>query len=188
MDRHPEMKEALEFLQRNWWLLLLRGLAAIAFGVAAFVWPGLTLSLLVMLFGAYILFDGIVGTVDAIRYRDQMDNWLFWLFEGVLGIVVGLLMLFMPAVTAFFLVILIAVWSILGGVLRIVAAVQLRKKIEGEWLLILSGVLSILFGIAVIALPYAGLVSIAWLIGFWAVVFGILFVVLAFRLRKAGQP
>lgn len=186
MNTSTDMQDAMNFLSRNWWLLLLRGIAAIAFGLATFAWPGLTLSVLIMFFGAYILFDGIVGVIDALRYRDGVDNWWFWLLESILGVVVGLLTLLMPGVTAFVLLVFIAAWSILGGLFRIIAAIQLRKKIDGEWLMVLSGLLSVLFGVAIIALPHAGLVSIAWLIGFWAIAFGILFVLLAFKLRKAG--
>ncbi|MCX7564991.1 HdeD family acid-resistance protein [Sulfitobacter sp. F26169L] len=186
MNTSTDMENAMNFLTRNWWLLLLRGIAAILFGLATFVWPGLTISVLIIMFGAYILLDGIIGVVDALRYREGVDNWWFWLFESILGIVVGLLTLFMPGITALVLLMFVAAWSILGGVLRIVAAIQLRKKIEGEWIMVLSGVLSIVFGVAIIALPHAGLVSIAWLIGFWAIAFGILFIMLAFRLRKAG--
>ncbi|WP_289042660.1 HdeD family acid-resistance protein [uncultured Aliiroseovarius sp.] len=181
------MDPALEFMSRNWRGLLVRGLIAIAFGITAFVWPALTLAVLVLIFGAFILFDGIVGAIDALLNRDQMENWWLWLLEGVLGIVVGAFTLLMPGITALFLLGLVAAWSILGGILRIIAAIQLRKTIDGEWVLIASGLLSVVFGVAIIALPHAGLVSIAWIIGFWAVAFGILFVLLAFRLRKAGQ-
>ncbi|WP_108482027.1 HdeD family acid-resistance protein [Oceaniglobus ichthyenteri] len=181
------MDNTLKSLARNWWVLLVRGIAAILFGVSAFIWPGLTLSVLVLLFGAFVLADGLIGVVDAVRSRGESENWWLALIEGVLGIIVGLLALFMPGTTAFVLLAFVAVWSIIGGLLRIVAAIQLRKMIEGEWMLILSGLISVLFGIAILVLPHAGLVSIAWLIGFWAVAFGFLFVLLAFRLRKVAQ-
>lgn len=177
------MNDHLLIPSRNWWVLLLRGLVAIAAGVAAFVWSGLTIAVLVMLFGAFILFDGITAVIDAIRYRNNVQKWWLWLLDGVLGVVVGLMTLSWPGLTAVVLIWFIAFWSILGGLLRIMAAIQLRKMIEGEWLLILSGVLSVLFGLAIIAVPHAGILSIAWLIGFWAIAFGVLFVLLAFRLR-----
>lgn len=175
------------FLERNWWLLLIRGIAAILFGIAAFVWPGLTVAILVLLFGAYVLVDGIFGIVDSIRYRDRIGNWWLWLLEGILGVIVGVLTLFMPGVTALILLMFIAAWAIVGGVLRIIAAIQLRKEIEGEWLLGLGGVLSILFGVLLVVVPVAGILSLVWLIGIWAVVFGILLIMLAFRLRRAGK-
>lgn len=181
------MSEPLNFLERNWWLPLVRGIAAILFGIAAFVWPGLTLAMLVLLFGAYALVDGVFGVVDSIRYRDRIANWGLWLLEGILGIVVGALTLLMPGVSAFVLLMFVAGWAIAGGVLRIVAAIQLRKRIEGEWLLGLSGVLSILFGVLLVVVPAAGILSLVWLIGAWAVVFGIVLTVLAFRLRRAGK-
>lgn len=181
------METALKFMARNWWILLLRGVAAILFGISAFVWPGLTLSVLVILLGAYLLFDGVIGTIDAIRYREDKDNWVFWLLDGIIGIIAGGLMLFLPGASALVLLILIASWAIVGGVLRIIVAFQLRKKIDGEWLMAASGVLSILFGILLIAVPNAGLVSIAWLIGFWALILGVVFVMLAFRLRKLAD-
>ena len=181
------MSQPVNFLERNWWLPLVRGIAAILFGIAAFVWPGLTVSVLVLLFGAYVLVDGAIGIVDSIRYRHRIANWGFWLLEGVLGVAVGALTLFMPGVTALVLLMFIAAWAIVGGILRIVAAIQLRKRIEGEWLLILSGVLSVLFGGLLVAIPAVGILSLVWLIGIWAVLFGAVLIALAFRLRRAGK-
>lgn len=181
------MKPNMNFLERNWWLLLVRGIAAILFGVAAFAWPGATVAILVIMFGAYVLIDGIFGIVDSIRYRDRLNRWWLWLLDGVLGVVVGALTLFMPGVTAVVLLMFIAAWAIVGGVLRIIAAIQLRREIEGEWLLGLGGALSILFGILLIVMPGAGIMSLVWLIAIWAITFGVLFIVLAFQLRKAGK-
>lgn len=181
------MQDYMSFLERNWWLLLVRGIAAVLFGIAAFAWPGLTVAVLVLMFGAYVLVDGILGIVDSIRYRDRLNRWWLWLLDGILGLVVGGLMLFMPGVSAFVLLMFIAGWAIVGGVLRIIAAIQLRRKIEGEWLLGLGGVLSVLFGGLLIAMPGTGIVSLVWLIGIWAVAFGVIFIMLAFRLRKTGK-
>lgn len=178
------MQTTLTFLARNWWVVLLRGIAAILFALAAFAWPGLTLAVLVVLFGAYTLLDGLFGTIDAIRYRNAMANWWVWLLDGLLGIAVGAFMLLMPGVSAYILLIFVAAWAILGGLLRIFAAIQLRRQIEGEWILIFSGILSVAFGVAIVALPHAGLVSIAWIIGFWALILGLVFVLLALRLRR----
>jgi len=181
------MTDHSKFLERNWWLLLVRGIAAIIFGLAAFAWPGLTAAMLVLVFGAYVLIDGAFAIVDSIRYRDRIDRWWLWLLEGVLGVAVGTATLLMPGISAFMLLLFIAGWAIAGGVLRIIAAIQLRRRIEGEWLLGLGGVLSIAFGALLIAMPGAGIVSLVWLIGIWAISFGLLFVVLAFRLRAAGK-
>ena len=181
------MNDYMNFLERNWWLLLVRGLSAILFGIAAFAWPGLTVAILVLIFGVYVLVDGIFGIVDSIRYRDRLNRWWLWLLDGLLGVIVGTLMLVMPGLTAYALVLFIAAWAIVGGILRIVAAIQLRNEIEGEWLLGLGGVLSILFGAVLVVMPGPGVLSLVWLIGTWAVVFGVLFVMLAFRLRSAGK-
>lgn len=175
------------YLKRGWWLFLLRGIAAILFGIAAFVWPGQTLTVLIILFGAYVLVDGVSGLVQAIRHRDRLERWWLWALEGALGIVVGLLTFLAPGVTALVLLIFIAAWAIVGGALRIAVAIELRKEIRGEWLLVAGGVLSILFGILLILVPQAGILSIVWLIGFYAVLFGGLLVWLALRLRRAGS-
>lgn len=181
------MNDLTVLLSRYWWVLAIRGVGAILFGVAAFAWPDLTLAVLVMLFGAYLLFDGIIGIVDSVRYRASLGNWWLLLLEGVLGTITGAIMLFMPGITAFLLLMLVAAWSIVGGVLRIGAAIRLREQIQGEWLLVFGGILSILFGIFLAVMPHAGILSLAWLIGFWAIAFGVMFILLAFRLRKAGQ-
>ncbi len=178
------MDEMIDYLQRSWWIFLLRGIAAIALGIMAFAWPALTLAVLVAFFGAYVFVDGVFGLVDAVRYRDRLVRVWPLVLEAGLGIVVGLLTLFWPGVTALALLTLIAVWAVVGGLLRIVLAFQIRKEITGEWILIVGGLLSIFFGGLLIALPQAGLLTLAWIIGFYAVLFGILFVVLAFGLRR----
>lgn len=181
------MNELTKMISQYWWLLALRGVLAILFGLAAIIWPSLTLAVLVMFFGAYILFDGIIGIVNAIRYRNSLSNWWLLLLEGVIGVLLGGITLFMPGVTAYVLLIFVATWSIIGGVLRIGAAIRLRDHIEGEWFLAAGGVLSILFGVLLIAVPHAGILSLAWLIGFWAIAFGFFFILLALRLRKVSQ-
>jgi uncharacterized membrane protein HdeD (DUF308 family) len=180
------MNEMLDYLQRSWWIFLLRGAAAIVFGIMAFAWPALTLAVLVILFGAYVLVDGVFGLVDAVRHRDRLGRVWPLVLESVLGIVVGLLTLLAPGVTALVLWMFIAAWAVVGGLLRIVLAFQIRREITGEWFLIAGGLLSILFGGLLIGLPQAGLITLVWIIGFYAVAFGVLFVLLAFRLRKLG--
>lgn len=134
-----------------------------------------------------MLVDGIFGVVGSIRNRNRLDHWWLWLLDGLLGVGVGALMLILPGISAFVLLMFIAGWAIVGGILRIIAAIHLRREIEGEWLLAFGGVLSIMFGGLLVAMPGAGIVSLVWLIGFWAVTFGLLFIMLAFRLRKAGK-
>lgn len=184
MIRQPFTADALGvLLSRNWWLLLLRGMAALFFGVVAFAWPGITLVVLVLMYGAYALVDGVLAIAAAIRGggRAAPTGWL--VLVGVLGIAAGLATFFWPGITALVLLMLIAVWSILHGIFEIVGAIRLRKEIEGEWLLVLSGVLSVAFGVLVLIHPGAGALALVWLIAAYAVVFGVLLIALSLRLR-----
>lgn len=176
----------MPLLSRNWWALALRGLAAILFGILAFAWPGITLFVLIVFFGAYMLVDGIFAIVAAVRAAGEEARWWLMLLEGVLGVVVGLVAFFWPGLTALALLYLIAAWAIVTGIMEIAAAIRLRREMVGEWALVLGGALSVLFGVLLVVIPArAGLLSLTWLIGAYAVVFGILLVVLAFRVRNA---
>lgn len=171
-------------LHRTWWALLLRGIAAMAFGVLTWIQPGISLAALVLLFGAYSFVDGILGVWTAFAGRKEHEHWWVLLLEGLLGIGVGVLTFFAPGLTALALLFYIAVWAIATGVLEIVAAVRLRKEIKGEWLLILSGLASVVFGVLLMARPGAGALAVLWLIAAYAVVFGVLLVILAFKARS----
>jgi len=174
----------LHELSKHWWLLLLRGIAAIVFGVLAFIWPGLTLLTLVILYGVFAIIDGVLA-LAAVFGRTGPDVPKWWLvLTGILGIGAGLIALFWPGITALVLIIFIGAWAIVRGIMEIIAAIQLRKEIEGEWLLILAGALSVLFGLGVLVYPGAGAVALAWLIGIYAIVIGVVMVMLAIRLRK----
>jgi uncharacterized membrane protein HdeD (DUF308 family) len=178
----------LPVLSRNWWLVALRGLAAIVFGVLAFVWPAITLWALVLLFGAYMLVDGIFAIVAAVRAAGREARWWLLLIEGVLGVLAGLVAAFWPGLTALALLYFIAAWAIVSGILEIAGAIRLRREIEGEWALGLSGALSLLFGVLLVVIPApAGLLSLVWLIGAYALAFGVLLLVLAFRLRGTSE-
>ena len=178
----------LPVLSRNWWLVALRGLAAIVFGVLAFVWPAITLWALVLLFGAYMLVDGIFAIVAAVRAAGREARWWLLLIEGVLGVLAGLVAAFWPCLTALALLYFIAAWAIVSGILEIAGAIRLRREIEGEWALGLSGALSLLFGVLLVVIPApAGLLSLVWLIGAYALAFGVLLLVLAFRLRGTSE-
>src|SRR5262245_47224996 len=170
-------------LARNWWLLALRGVIGILFGIGAFVWPESTLTALVLVFGAYVFVDGIFALVAGIGMRRQLSLWWLIVLEGVAGIILGLLTFRSPDITALILLSFIAAWSIVTGIFEIVTALRIRTMIENEWLMILSGVVSIIFGILLIAQPGAGGIAIVWLLGAYALLFGILTLLFAFRLR-----
>jgi len=171
----------------NWWLLLLRGIAAIAFGVLAIFWPAITLISLTLLWGAYTLIDGVFALWAAISGRANSPamgpRW--WMaISGVVSVLAGLAAFFWPGMTAFILVIFIGIWAIIIGVLTIWGAIQARKEIEGEWVLGLFGALSILFGLLLLFQPGAGALSLIWTIAGYSIFAGVLLIMLSFRVRK----
>jgi uncharacterized membrane protein HdeD (DUF308 family) len=174
-------------LRRTWWLLLLRGLMAIAFGVLSWVQPGISLAALVMLFGVYALIDGVAGVWASMAGHNDDGHWWVLLLWGVVGVGVGTLTLSAPGLTALALLFYIALWAVATGVLQIVAAVRLRKEIEGEWMLGLGGLASVAFGVVLMARPMAGAVALLWIIATYAIFFGLLLVVLAFKARRFGR-
>lgn len=165
-----------------WWALALRGVGALAFGVLALVWPGLTLAVLVGLFAAYAFVDGLTGVVTGVGAR-----WWSMVGLGAFSVAAGVAALAWPGLTALALVYLIAAWAIARGAFELVAAVQLRREIEGEWLLALSGLASIAFGVLAAAFPGAGALSIVWLLGAFALVLGALSLAVALRLRASAR-
>jgi uncharacterized membrane protein HdeD (DUF308 family) len=168
----------------NWWLLALRGLIAVVFGVLAFMWPGATLLTLVWLFGAFALVNGILSLILAAKTPKGYPKVGSLILGGLLGILAGVLTFIMPGITALGLLILIAAWAIVTGVMEIVAAVRLRKIITNEWLLVLAGIASVAFGFILLFQPGVGALALIWWIAAWAVVFGILLMILAFRMRN----
>jgi uncharacterized membrane protein HdeD (DUF308 family) len=172
----------LQALARNWWLLLIRGLVGILFGVLAIAWPGLTLLFLAILYGAFALMDGILAVSAAIRGGTVTPRW--WLAVlGLAGIAAGVLSFAWPGMTALILLYFIAAWAIVIGVTQIMGAIALRKEIDDEWLLIAGGTLAVLFGIALFVRPGAGALALALVIGAFAIAHGILFVLFALRVR-----
>lgn len=168
----------------NWGWIALRGLFAVLFGILALARPGLTVAAIVVAFGAYAIVDGLYLCISSIADRRDEPNWLVYLLGGLAGFAVGVLALMLPGVTAVALLYIIAVWAILRGAIEIIAAIRLRKLIEGEWVYIFAGALSLLFGLLLIARPAMGtLVLMAWL-GAYAVAFGIVLIALAFKLRR----
>ena len=189
-ERRDEMsytqpQPMLPTLAGNWWALLVRGIAAVLFGLAALFWPSLTLFMLIVFFGAYVLVDGIFALVAGIRGSGSR-RWLL-LAEGVLGVLAGLIALFWPGMSALVLMYVIAAWAIFTGILKVVMALSLRREIENEWLMVLSGVLSVLVGAILAVLPGAGLLALVWLIGIYAVIFGFALIVMGFRVRGHRQ-
>lgn len=169
---------------RNWWLLALRGVAAILFGVLAFMWPGITLLGLVLLFGGYALANGILSL--ALAFKSRRQRWSL-IFGGIISIITALITFFLPGITALGLVLLIAAFAIANGITEIAAAIRLRKVITNEWLLVLVGILSIIFGILLSLMPGAGALVLVFWIGAWMIAIGILLLVLAFRVRSWGE-
>jgi uncharacterized membrane protein HdeD (DUF308 family) len=174
----------IETLKRHWWVPVIRGIAAVVFGVIAFVYPGLTVAVLVLLFGAWVLVDGVFRVIGAIGHRASDKEWGLDLIIGIMGIIIGLLTFHAPRITALALIIYIAAWALMIGATEIALAIKLRREIKGEWFLILMGLVSILFAITLLWNPIPGALALVWLIGSYAIVFGILGVILGFRLRS----
>ncbi len=186
METHP----ASQLLSRFWWMILLRGVFAILFGISAFAWPGLTLLTMTMLFAAYAFVDGIFQVTHAIGHRKEIEYWGLLLIEGLFGIAFGILALQSPELTTVIggviVVFYIATWAIVTGALRIAMAIRLRKEMEGEWLLVLSGAVSILFGVAIMARPTGGVLALLYIIAAWAILLGVILIAFAFKARKFG--
>jgi len=176
-------------LADSWWLLLLRGVAAIAFGVLAFVWPGPTLAALTIIWGIYVLADGILALWAALAATGGETRRRWWLaLGGVVSILAGLVAFFYTGMTALVLLMFIAAWAIIIGVILIWGAIELRKVLDDAWLIGLNGALAIAFGVLLFARPGSGALAVVWMIGWFAVVFGILHIALAIRLRRFKQP
>ena len=174
-------------LSSSWWVLALQGAAALVFGVLALIWPGLTLVVLVALFAAYALVTGVAAIVGALMHRTERGWWLLLLL-GLVSVAAGVLALIYPGLTALALVLLMGANAIVTGVLQIVMAVRLRREIRGEWLLGLAGCVSILFGALVLAFPGAGALALVWLVAVYAIAYGVLLLVLAWRAHRGEHP
>jgi uncharacterized membrane protein HdeD (DUF308 family) len=178
------------FIQGSWRSIAFRGLVSVAFGIAALVWPGLTLLALVLLFGAFVFLDGLIHLVDAFRARgvEASGKDRLWLvLQGVLSVGVGVITYVWPSITALALVIVIAAWALLTGALELVAAVRMRREITNEWVLVVAGVLAIAAGILMAVRPDAGALAVTWLIGWFAVFRGVLLLTLSWRVRQLTE-
>jgi uncharacterized membrane protein HdeD (DUF308 family) len=176
-----------EMLARNWWLLAVRGALAVVFGVLAWFWPDITLIALVLLFGAYVLVDGIFNLITAALGRSREPRWIVAIM-GIASIIVGIATLAWPGLTAVALIYLIAAWAVTMGAFAIIGAIRLRREIADEWLLVIIGLLAIVFGVAIAIFPGAGALALVWLIGVFAVAYGVLQLSLAVRLRNWQRP
>jgi uncharacterized membrane protein HdeD (DUF308 family) len=181
------MNTLLSLLARNWSLILLRGICAILFGILALVWPGVTLMTLVILYGVYAAMDGVLAIAAAIRGGTIAPRW--WLvLVGIISLGAAVAAIAYPGMTAMLLVMFIGAWAIARGVFEIIGAIQIRKEIQGEWVLILHGVVSVLFGLLLLLRPGEGALALIWMIALYALFVGILLVLLALRLRKHLPP
>ncbi|WP_051563821.1 HdeD family acid-resistance protein [Enterovibrio calviensis] len=177
-------KQMVGVLSRNWWVLLLRGIASIVFGFMLWTLPAEeSIETLVLVFGVYAFVDGSLQVWTALVERKDHDNWIVLLLWGAVGIAAGIMTFAVPDLTAIALLFYIAIWAIAKGILEIVTAIRLRKEIIGEWLLIVGGLISILFGGFLMSNPMAGASALVWVIATYAFVFGVLFVVLSLKLK-----
>jgi uncharacterized membrane protein HdeD (DUF308 family) len=177
----------LEVMSRNWWAFLIRGIAAVLFGVAVLLWPGLALASLVLIWGAYAVVDGIFAIAAGIQGGPDVPNRWLAVLEGVVSIIAGVIAFIWPGITAMALLYVVAIWAILTGILEFVAAIQLRKELTGEFWLGLSGVLSIVFGVLLFIYPGSGMLSLLGMLGIYSIVFGASTIFLSFRLRSEIQ-
>jgi uncharacterized membrane protein HdeD (DUF308 family) len=175
-------------MTQNWWAIALRGLVAVLFGIATFMRPHITLWMLIALFGAYALVNGIFTVIEAFRRDVSRERWWALLFEGVVGVVIGVATLTWPGLTAMGLLFLIAFWAIMTGVFEIITAIRLRHEIRGEWMMALIAILSMAFGFLLVAFPATGALSVILIIGAFAFATGALMIALAFKLRSLRRP
>jgi uncharacterized membrane protein HdeD (DUF308 family) len=166
-------------------LLVIRGIVGLIFGVVAFAWPGVTIAALVVIFGAYAIIDGVTNLVIGLTRTPTHGRSPATVLQGLVGIAAGVLAFIWPGITALALVFFIGAWAIITGIFEIAAAIRLRKTIKGEWMLALSGLMSLAFGVLVFAFPGAGAVGIAWVLGVYAAAAGIVLIALGIRLRTA---
>jgi uncharacterized membrane protein HdeD (DUF308 family) len=175
-------------LAKNWWLVVLRGVLAILLGLAAFLWPGLTLLVLITMFGVYAIVDGVVAIVTGVKQAKNSPRWWVFLLEGLVGIGAGVVALIWPGLATAILLGIIAGWAVITGIFEIAAAIRLRREINNEWLLMLGGLLSIAFGVLLVLQPAAGSLTLIWMIGAYQLMFGVLLIALGFRLRNRELP
>lgn len=172
------------FMETNWWMLMIRGLVAVFFGMLALFLPGITLLTLIMLFAIYVFADGAINLVTAVQNRDTYQRWWITMLQGGLSMLVGVLTVLWPGLTGLALLYVIALWALITGVFEVIAAYELRKEIDNEWILALSGILSVVFGLMLLLFPFSGVLAVVWIIAIYAILFGVMQISLGFRLRN----
>jgi uncharacterized membrane protein HdeD (DUF308 family) len=182
-----------DILAKNWWIILLRGVIAVVFGLMVWLLPEISLLTLVLLFGAFAFSDGLMSVYTAWSGRNSHADWWALFLGGSVGICMGVVSFFVPNITALALLFYVAIWAFSSGLLHIVAAIKLHHELQGEWFYILGGLASIVFAVLLVIQPSEGILALLWLLGFYAVTFGGLMIVVAFRMRriaglKAQQP
>lgn len=171
-------------LARNWWTVALRGAIGILFGLALLIWPGISLRVLVVLFGLFTILGGTFTAIVMLREFSTYRRWWLFLIEGLFGIAAGVVALLWPDITGLILLYLIAAWAIVTGLLEIIVAFQLRQQLQGEWLLVLAGIVSVVFGVLLTVWPVAGALAILIFLGAYAIFYGVMLLIVAYRLRN----
>ncbi|NUE65732.1 HdeD family acid-resistance protein [Snodgrassella sp. ESL0253] len=171
-------------LSENWWVILIRGIAALIFGLLTWFYPFISILVMVMFFGIYALVDGVMGVVIAISGRQTHQDWWLMLIWGIVSILAGMMTFFVPGITWLVLITLIAIWALVSGILQIIAAIRLRQSIHTEGWMIVAGILSVLVGIILFVNPVQGGIALTWVIGVYAALFGVMNIALAFRVRR----
>jgi len=176
-------------IQENWWQIIVRGIITFLFGLLLLVWPGASLFILTIFFGVFVLLDGIFSLVHAAKHKLGAGTRTWLIIRGIVGIIVGLITFIWPAITEVVLILLIGAWALVAGIFEIIFAATSKAPGSARWLFAISGVLSVILGILLLARPIAGLLAIIWAIGAFAIVMGILLIIVGARLRcsKAGN-
>lgn len=174
----------LQILAKHWWVPVLRGVVSLAFAAVAFLMPTFTFTVLVLALGAFLLADGLLAAWSGLHLRNEDDDWWVAALEGLLGIGLGIAILASPEISASLLVTFIALWCLVTGAFEIILAIRIRHEIENEWQLMLAGGLSMVLGLLMMVQPRIGFISIAWLVGFYALFFGLLMLGLGWKLRR----
>jgi len=169
-------------LRQNWWLIALRGLLGVIFGVVALIFPGATLLSFVLLFSAYMLVDGVFAIVAAVRAAREHARWGYLLLQGIASLATATIAFLWPGITVLAFILLIAAWSIVSGCLMLSAAFRIDER-HGRWWLAFGGILSLAYGVLLILAPLVGALVLTWWLGAFALIFGVALIILAFRLR-----